>query len=304
MNLNPALTGVFKGDNRAVANYRNQWSSVPVPYMTFSGAYDQKIYAKSFGRGFLGGGLVFNYDKAGDGDLSWSQLGVNISYTQPMSTQFFITGGFQYLIAGRSFKPDQLSFGEQWNGDIYDPDSYAGESFKTSSGALHSMSGGLNLHFQLAKTRTRFDAGFGMFHINYPTANFMQNSKVELPRKGNGYLNGTVQFHPKMDFRVFALYSFQGEFKETVTGTALRYHLSTVQSREVNFQIGSGFRLGDAIIPHVEVQMGAIRIGLSYDSNISRFNLATRKRGGPEVSVEYILTKVKEVRTFKACPIF
>ena len=36
VNLNPAFTGFFDGDYRGVANYRSQWSSVPVSYSTVS----------------------------------------------------------------------------------------------------------------------------------------------------------------------------------------------------------------------------------------------------------------------------
>jgi len=43
-NINPSLTGVFNGHQRFIGNYRSQWNSVPVSYMTFSGAYDMKFY--------------------------------------------------------------------------------------------------------------------------------------------------------------------------------------------------------------------------------------------------------------------
>ena len=43
MQINPALTGLFKGDLRFIGNYRSQWNKVPVNYMTFSGGVDQKF---------------------------------------------------------------------------------------------------------------------------------------------------------------------------------------------------------------------------------------------------------------------
>ena len=33
---NPALAGIFEGDVRVTASYRNQWESVTVPYRTYS----------------------------------------------------------------------------------------------------------------------------------------------------------------------------------------------------------------------------------------------------------------------------
>ena len=43
LNLNPAQTGLFNGDWRFVGNLRNQWSSVPVPYRTFSLSTDTTL---------------------------------------------------------------------------------------------------------------------------------------------------------------------------------------------------------------------------------------------------------------------
>ena len=36
LNLNPAMTGQFDGDYRFNGNHRNQWSSVTVPFTTYS----------------------------------------------------------------------------------------------------------------------------------------------------------------------------------------------------------------------------------------------------------------------------
>ena len=47
VNINPALTGIFNGDVRVAGNYRSQWKAVPVPYMTFTGAGDFKIYKET-----------------------------------------------------------------------------------------------------------------------------------------------------------------------------------------------------------------------------------------------------------------
>jgi len=304
MNLNPALTGVFKGDQRIVANFRNQWQSVPVPYLTFSGAYDQKVFLKALGDGFIGAGLIFNYDKAGDGEMIWSQLGLNLSYTQPLSEQLFLSGGFQYLLGSRRVNPDKLTWAEQWNGDVFDQNANPSEDFNERLKGFSSLSGGLNLHFQLEDTRTKADVGFGAFHVNRPDVNFFDQGKVQLPIKGSIYGMGTIEVHPKMDIRVVGFHSFQSKYQETVFGAALRYHVSFQRSREISIQFGSNFRLGDAVIPTLEVQYHALRVGLSYDTNISDFNVATRKKGGPEISVEYIITKVKLVKVFKACPIF
>jgi hypothetical protein len=46
LSLNPSETGNFDGDWRIVANYRNQWQSLGVPFRTISASYDRQLYVK------------------------------------------------------------------------------------------------------------------------------------------------------------------------------------------------------------------------------------------------------------------
>jgi hypothetical protein len=39
---NPSLAGIFAGDYRLTAAYRNQWQSVTVPYRTFAAGLEYK----------------------------------------------------------------------------------------------------------------------------------------------------------------------------------------------------------------------------------------------------------------------
>ena len=57
---NPGQAGHFDGDYRFIANYRDQWRSVTIPYNTFS----MLAYAR-FNR--LGAGLLMFHDQAGCG---------------------------------------------------------------------------------------------------------------------------------------------------------------------------------------------------------------------------------------------
>jgi len=41
--INPALTGVFGGDQRAMLAHRNQWASVASPYKTYGASFDTRL---------------------------------------------------------------------------------------------------------------------------------------------------------------------------------------------------------------------------------------------------------------------
>jgi len=70
LNINPALTGLFKGDIRFIGNYRSQWNKIPVNYMTFSGGVDQKFINSSMKNSLFSAALYLNHDEAGDLKLS------------------------------------------------------------------------------------------------------------------------------------------------------------------------------------------------------------------------------------------
>lgn len=304
-NLNPALTGVFAGDLRFIANYRNQWKSVPVDYRTVSGAFDSRLHHKVLGKNaYLGYGLGFNNDVAGDAKIGFSQLGANVSYVRQLSDALFASVGAQFSLGQRSVSPEKLSYEEQWNGDIFDPNRSNGESFSNTSKGIGSISTGINLHYQLEGTRTKFDLGSGIFHLNQPNTSFDGDPSVDLPMKFSPYLLTTIELTEKFDLRANGLFSKQLSYQETVAGVAVRYHFSTVKDEELNAQLGISMRFGDALIPSVELQYRNWTAGLSYDRNISPFEVATINRGGPEFFLQYILWKVHPPKEFKACPIY
>ncbi|HNF71853.1 MAG TPA: PorP/SprF family type IX secretion system membrane protein, partial [Chitinophagaceae bacterium] len=70
MILNPALTGYFNGQYRITGIYRNQWSSVTTPYVTFGASVDAQLFKDVAIADYLGGGLAIYNDRSGDGNLA------------------------------------------------------------------------------------------------------------------------------------------------------------------------------------------------------------------------------------------
>ncbi len=303
-NLNPALTGVFPGDLRFVGNYRSQWTSVPVPYHSVSGAFDSRLERRFLGSdAFLGYGLLLNNDLAGDAKLGMTELGLNLSYGRQLSPALIVSLGLQLAVGQRSVQPDKLSFEEQWNGEIHDPDLPGNELFGGSRG-IFSASAGLNLRYQSPAGRTRMDFGTGFFHLNRPMTAFTDDTDVKLPVKGNFYALPSFQIHPAWDLKASLGFSSQLSYRETIGGLALRYHLSAEENKELAVQVGLAYRLKDAFIPSLEIQVRNWCAGISYDITLSPFKTAANRQGGPEIFLEYILWKVAPPKEFKACPVF
>lgn len=303
-NLNPALAGVFEGDQRLIANYRNQWASVPVPYLTFSAAYDQKFYFPWLRNGLFGAGILFNYDVAGDADMSWTQIALNLSYSHQLSEEHFVTAGFQFQNGQRAFKPQLLNFDDQFNGDIFDPSLPSGEVFTNTSTGFLSMGTGINWFFRDLDSRTTIKGGGSYFHFNKPEVGLLQDASVSLAALGNIYGIADLEIHDDMDLQIRALAQVQGAYKELVIGSGIKYHLNQEAGNELALSLGAAYRMSDAIIAQIELYYKNWLFGISYDINTSPFSVATNRNGGPEIALQYILFKVQPPETFKACPIF
>jgi type IX secretion system PorP/SprF family membrane protein len=306
LNLNPALAGVFTGDIRFIGNYRNQWESVPVPYLTFSGAYDTKISSKLTPNGYFAVGGIFNYDKQGSGELSLTQLSISGSYTHQLSDYAFLTAGVQIGSLTRAFKMEGLTFENQFNGDVFDANLDPRENFENTSKSFLDFGTGLNFHIQ-NDNGFSINIGSGIFHLSRPAQNFYNQTSSELPFRTTAYLIGIAMLNPKMDLQFRLVSQFQGPYHEYLGGSALVYKLNDTRGKELSVSFGTNYRYADesdAIIPTLGIKYVMWYAELSYDINVSQFTEATNGAGGPEISVIYTITKVKPPNTFKACPIF
>lgn len=302
--LNPALSGVFAGDQRFTAIYRNQWADVPVPYMTLSGSYDEKWYLPGLNNGRLGWGLAFLRDQAGDGDLSWSFLQGTMAYTHQLEEQTFLSVGFQVAMGQRAFDPDQLFFGDQFNGDVFDPSLPTLDGFDRTAAAFFNLGAGLNVYHAAKKERSAVYGGFSYANLNRPALHFSDREEVKLSARGNFYGFGLLEVNDDWDVGLNVLWHFQGSYKEAVVGGLAKLHLKQTPGEELALQLGFGHRLNDAIIGHFGMFYKNWMAAISYDVNISLFSVATNRRGGPELSIQHIIFKVKPPDEFKSCPIF
>ncbi len=313
INLSPGLNGVFGGDLRFVGNYRNQWRSVPVPYLTFSGTLDNKFYYQK-GRydRYISGGVLINYDRQGDLELTSLQIGVPLALTIPVARNNFLTLGFTPAFGQRAFNTSHLTFDAQWQDCIFDPLAATREDqlFASDNLQYFDLSAGLNYRTQAAKTRTRVDVGVGLHHINRPNHDFWSSSlndpgEVRLAQKWSVYGLGLFQVTDNVDVLGQALYQHQGGYREVVYGMGMRFHLNRQPYKELSLQVGASFRhrYTDAILPQFEVNWRTWTLGVTYDVNLSDFTLATNRRGGPEIALIYRLYRVKPVSIFKSCPL-
>ena len=308
MNLNPALTGIFRGHARFIGNYRSQWNRVPVEYLTFAGSADFKLANRNPNRkGFLALGGAFNYDQAGLSRLYLVNGSLNGSYTLQVSRNAFLSAGFQVGGSNRGFNMGDLLFNNQYNRGTSegDPSLPHGIDFPSTRNSFLDLGTGLNFRLQDFSTceivndlskRSSLDVGIGLFHVNRPVQSFDDEPEARQFVRISPYLIGNQQIDETFDVFLQTNFQFQGPHREWLVGLGGRAYFDKTPGKQIAVAASLGYRFnqdfGDAFFPALEIQMGPIAGTISYDVNISDFNVATGRRGGWELNLRYIIGRV------------
>ncbi len=302
-NLNPALTGVFNGSQRYNLSLRDQWRFVPVPWTTFSGAFDSNILPvnKDY---FYGWGINFNYDKQGDSRLVLAGLNLSGSITKELDKKNLITAGAMLGFARRGFNLTELTWDKQWDGIQFNSGGASGENFDLSAVSFLETGAGINYRWQ-KNTRTKIDAGIGAFHLYQPKTDFYTTDDKRLPMHLSLTAMGSFKIINALDLQLNVMQQLQTTYRESLFGAIGKIYLNQKRGSETQLYLGLGYRTAGSFIPSVALQFRQWYVGFSYDvDNTTINNALNSKRGGPEFHVRYIFSKVRPLSQRKACPIY
>ena len=303
LNINPAVAGATECDQCFTGQFRRQWRNVPVDYRTFSGTYEHKFRPRrENAKGWFGGGILFNYDIAGDSRMSTTDLGLVGTYVRKINNSNVLSGGIQLAGTQRAFDLDDLEFDDQW-APYKGLSSTTGESFADLTVRFAGLSGGLNWAYAPVGKRTRLNFGAAGYHLNRPTKSFKNDVEIRHDMRFAFYGIGIIPVTAKLDIMFQALRQIQGPHSETVLGGYLRGHLNQRPTHETALQIGLLYRANeDMLAPAIGLLWKQWEAGLTYDINISNFEIATNNQGGPEAYVKYCIKPPLAVKPCPICP--
>ncbi len=296
LTMNPAETGVYDGDWRAIINYREQWKAIAKPYQTISAAYDQNVYGLP---GQFSAGLIFLSDNSGAVDLSQNRFYLSLGYKKETSVWTY-SAGLQAGFVSKSFNLSSTSFPEQYNQTIgaFDP------NLPNSESRLSNQTGYFDLNVGGLVSRkfknSILTGGVSFFHLNRPDVSFFDN-KDNLPIRSNTYVNWRINTANGLFFKPSILVSTAKKAQEWVMGGDAGLMFSNGPGlREVflGIDMRDGInRNGDAFIASIGVAYGDFTVGIAYDINHSSVDQATNNRGAFELSVIYISpsTAIKKI---------
>lgn len=299
--LDPSQTGKFRGTQRAVINYKNQWSSVASPYVTYGASFDSKIGNKD---NFFAAGLNIFNDKAGDIKMGIFLMNASVAYHLKISKKSYLSTGFQGGFLQRSVDPSKMIFDNQFNGNGYDPSLSSGEVVTTSAFINPDFSAGISYLYKSKIGNdvvmnngfkgTEINVGLSVKHFNRPSLTFFNSGVDKQAMKYVLYFNSSFGLHgDAMALQPQGFMTYQQGAYDYVFGTYVRYTLKekskfTTFSNGAAYKLGAFYRASDALILSTVFEINYFSLGVSYDINLSDLAIASNGRGGIEFSLKFI----------------
>ncbi|MFN4882286.1 MAG: PorP/SprF family type IX secretion system membrane protein, partial [Bacteroidota bacterium] len=230
LTLNPALTGSMNGTWRVGVNYRNQWGSISAPavYATPSAFADFKILSGRFSGNYLGLGVLFLTDKAGDGQLTTSSAMISMAYHQSLDNtgNYHLSAGGMWGWTQKGIDLTRLDFFDEFTGTGFKPGFASLDPIQNTRFAYTDLMGGIAFD-AMVSDYSRFTLGAAISHISKPKESFYAStSDNEIGTRYTVHAGGTFGVNNKVYILPYVLYQLQTSAQELVVGTALGYNFS------------------------------------------------------------------------------
>lgn len=304
LNVNPALTGFYKGKYRISGTIRDQYRAVAVPYQTVSLGFD--AHKKSFLRksNDAGYGLLLNYDIAGDARFNTIQVNVPLAihmknYKKTSIFSFGIMPGFY----NNSLEYTYLRFPKQFDGVQYNPLLPHGENPDHTSQSFFNLNAGIQINHKIDR-KNSFSVGFSGNNLTAPDMSFYTNKIVKLPRRWLTHAMGIFYVNDDLDILPAVKMQFQGAQQEYHFGALAMRYTHNMSIPRIFGGVWFRSRDTDAIILGIGCNYNGMDIILNYDINISSLKQVSKGRGAMELTLTYLVYDKRKKRKMKSvkCP--
>lgn len=288
--LNPATTGMFNGDLRLITAYKNQWANITNPYSTFYSSFDVNLSNNKVTNKIIGASLSFFNDKAGSTQMGSSQANLSVACNVQVNDQNYIGAGIKAGIAEMGYTTANVRWDSQYSNGIVDPSAPTGETDMNASfryldfggGALWTFNGENNLKASSGIAFSKAGSAFFEGNLDNPYK-LVLHSTGQIPiAKGSTFLVpylSYIQYASNTEFNIGSLFKYDIGLNSKYTGKNMG---SAVY-------IGAIYRNKDAVIAIAKLDFrNFLSFSFCYDITISELSVATRKSGGPELSLTYI----------------
>ncbi len=305
LTTNPALTGAYEGTFRIGGIYRDQWGSILENQFRTPAVYLDAPIVRGIGKNdWLGAGVYVLNDRAGSAALTNLTAMVSLSYHLALGKKantYFSVGGQGGLVQKR-IDQTKLTFQDQFVDGVLNPNMVSGDfnGIETNVSYPDFQVGGVLSSYITSKFNVYI--GMSAFHLTEPDDPFLVDSKLPARLLVHGGMEIDMSNRVTLSPRV--LFQTQTAAREIMPQLSVGYHLNP--ERTYTFNIGGGYRVGDAAIAMLGLDLKGFRFGAAYDINISDLTSATNYRGGFELALSYTAKVYKNpiVKPVLFCPRF
>lgn len=293
--LNPAQTGYYEGNYRIGFNFKAQWpwaiQNTVYNYHTESPYIDFSFGEKKIKSGWMGIGLEFVNDEAGDGRLTYRRFSLSYAYHQAFDKdhRYILSAGIVASYVVRSVDFSKFYFNDQWVDDQgFNLNINPNEPFKRESYGMWDLGAGLNMGAQV-HNQVKLDFGFSMLHINRPKDSFYgSNDRIDFRYQATAGVTYTIS--ERLSLAVNGYYGYEKKASEIVAGSLLGYSFYKMKHNRADntLYIGLYYRAKDALTPVFGYQYKKTRLLLSYDTTLSKLAKPGKANGGPEISLVHV----------------
>lgn len=302
--INPAMTGLFNGDMRLIANYRSQWEAFTNGFQTFLGSADMKLN-QGFGlQDDIGAGIQISSDKAGDLDFSTVSANFTFSYLKALNGigDHFISFGLSNGIVQNRLDLTNLR--------IFDDDPYLNSSEFASQRTYYDLSAGLAWFVPLHRQDFLYVGG-SIFHLNRALVSFHRDDRP--PQPGSNLIpryilhgGASLRVSNVAELKPSFLFFDQNPHRQFNVGTFLKITRETRSYLRPEYAFYAGFwyrwsiRNGefnrDALIASLRYDFRNTVFSFSFDLNVSPLRKASNGFGGPELSIMHFIDFIRPER--------
>lgn len=341
LELNPAYTGYYSGTFRIGGLYRSQWTGVSITNDGFGyggagkggfdGFHTPNVYIDvPFGirnkktglmKSWMGVGVSFTMDKVSQLSNMFASLSLAYHIGLGKQGKTLITiaaqGGIAQFRAGSAsdyvFEDGIIASGGA-NSGIYSS-SLSSESFQDANKTVPDFTGGLMLSHRARNIK--FQLGASLNHFTSPEYSFLGNdAKLPMTMIANFIMDADVskriRLRPLIFFHNQLTPSIgnQGGFSSYELNAQLLFGFHFNDAKDITLYLGGGYRLFDAAIARIGLDIKGFKFGFAYDINLNGLSQKAFEKANRgmafEVALSYTakLYKVPVVKDILFCPRF
>ncbi len=308
---NPGLVGLFDGEVRVTANYRDQWASVlgPTPLRTFAGAGDFRYAVGK--KDFLGMGVNAIHDQGGAAAYTFTGAGLTLALQK-------------YLGGGRGRNSNYLGFGGRvgygetrlnsealWYSSDLDTSSLVitpgGRSGATTGAGNAYLDLSAGVHLSVVRRNYSYVIGLAGHHLNGPNPTLLYDASLRLQPRYTGIVAGEYLIRKYLRLLPSATIDLQDRARRVQAGAGVLYQSG--QAGDAGLRFGTYGRISntyaggvglEALVLTAQVEYARTTVGISYDVNIGQVGRAVNARGAYELSLSW--TREGKSRYQVICP--